>query len=132
MTEQQKMFAIEYVKRRCKYGTAKEAAIAAGYSDRTASAIASNLLRREDVQEYILELKANIEADLREDFLFDAVVARRTLYDILNEPHAKNGDKIAAAKDLLDRAGFKPTEKQEVSVSVPTIIDNIKGEDNVG
>lgn len=132
MTEQQRLFASEFVKRRCRYGTGKEAAIAAGYSERTASAIASNLLRREDVQEYISELKAHIEADLREDFLFDAVEARKALYEILSAPGAEDRDKIAAARDLLDRAGFKPTEKQVVKVSTPTIIDNITGDDDGG
>lgn len=34
---------------------------------------------------------------------------------VLNDPNATNRDKITAAKDLHDRAGFAPIDKKELS-----------------
>lgn len=115
LTQQQKTFADEFIKRRCKHGSAKEAAIEAGYSEKTAASIAYNLLQREDVRNYIQERKNKLADELREEFLFDAIEARQVMNKILKSENARNRDRIAAAIDFLDRAGFKSTEKLEVS-----------------
>ena len=101
MTEQQQLFADEYIKRRCKHGAQKAAAIAAGYSEKTAKAIAHNLMQREDVQRYIKERKS------------DAIEAREVMNQIMNSGSSEAKDRINCAKDFLDRAGFKPSGKAE-------------------
>ena len=115
MTQQQKTFADEFIKRRCKHGAAKEAAITAGYSKKTAASIAHNLLKRDDVQKYIQERKNSLADELRDEFLFDAIEARQVMNEILNNEDADPRDRLKAAIDFLDRAGFKTAEKLEVS-----------------
>lgn len=115
MTQQQKTFADEFIKRRCKHGSAKEAAIQAGYSEKTAASIAYNLLQRDDVRNYIQERKSKLADELREEFLFDAIEARRVMNEILKDESVKPRDRLEAAIDFLDRAGFKTAEKIEVT-----------------
>lgn len=110
MTQQQKTFADEFIKRRCKHGSAKEAAIEAGYSEKTAASIAYNLLQREDVRNYIQERKNKLADELREEFLFDAIEARRVMNEILNNESSEDRDRLKAAIEFLDRAGFKDSK----------------------
>lgn len=107
MTQQQKMFADEFIKRRCKHGSAKEAAIEAGYSEKTAASIAYNLLQRDDVRDYIQERRSRLADELREEFLFDAIEAREVMNGILKDERAEDRDRLKAAIDFLDRAGFR-------------------------
>ena len=113
LTQQQKTFADEFIKRRCKHGSAKEAAIEAGYSEKTAASIAYNLLQREDVREYIQKRRNSLADELREEFLFDAIEAREVMNKILKSESAENRDRLKAAIDFLDRAGFRTTKPIE-------------------
>ncbi len=121
-----RVFSDEFIKRRCKHGSAKEAAIAAGYSERTAASIAHNLLKREDVQKYIQDRKNSLADELREEFLFDAIEARKVMNEILNNKSSEDRDRLKAAIDFLDRAGFKTAEKLEVS-SDDEALDKLAG-----
>lgn len=112
LTDQKVMFVEEYIKLRCKNMT--QAAINAGYSPRSASSQASQLLKNTEVSEYLEKRKDELANDLRQEFIFDALEARKVMNRILNDPAAEDKDRIACAKDFLDRAGFKPTDKQEV------------------
>lgn len=113
LREQQKEFVKEYLKLRKKNAT--QAAINAGYSSRTASSQASQLLKNPKVVDYLDEQEKAIDRELRQEFVFDALEARKVMNDIMNDESAKDSDRITAAKDFLDRAGFKPQEKIEVS-----------------
>jgi phage terminase small subunit len=112
LTDQKVMFVEEYIKLRCKNMT--QAAINAGYSPRSASSQASQLLKNTEVSEYLEKRKDELANDLRQEFIFDALEARKVMYEILKNPESDDKDRIACAKDFLDRAGFKPTEKQEI------------------
>ena len=118
LTEQKKMFVEEYLKNRCK--NAYKAAISAGYSEKSASAQASQLLKNHEVSEYLEMRKSEIRKELQQEFLFDALEARKVMYKILNDVEAVDKDKITVAKDFLDRAGFKPTDKVEVEGNITT------------
>lgn len=111
LTEQKKLFVEEYLRLRCKNAT--KAAIAAGYSEKSASAQASQLLKNDEVSEYLKQRKNEISSEIQQDFLFDALEARKIMYEIMNKEEATDKDKIAVAKDFLDRAGFAPIEKIE-------------------
>lgn len=113
MTQQQKNFADEFIKRRCKHGSAKDSAIAAGYSEKTAVSIAYNLLQRDDVQKYIQDRKNSLADELREEFLFDAIEAREVMNEILKNKSSEDRDRLKAAIDFLDRAGFKAPKMSE-------------------
>lgn len=111
--EQQKEFIDEYLKLRKKNAT--QAAINAGYSEKSAASQASQLLKNPKVVEYLKEREQAISQELREEFIFDALEARKVMHSIMNDDEAKDSDRINAAKDFLDRAGFKPKEEVKVT-----------------
>ena len=116
LTEQNIQFIEEYLKNKCKNAT--KAAIAAGYSEKTASSQASMLLKHPDVSEYLKKRKNEMAQALRDEFIFDALEAKKEMYKIMIDPNADNRDKITIARDFLDRAGFKPGEEVKLSGSI--------------
>ena len=129
-TRQQKLFIDEFLRLRKKNQT--QAAINAGYSARSASAQSSQLLKKPKVLRYLKERENAITQELQEEFMFDALEARKVMYAIMKNDEADDRDRITAAKDFLDRAGFKPTDKVSLDADVCVqIIDNICG-GNIG
>lgn len=116
LNNQRMLFVDEYIKLRCS--NAKQAAINAGYSAKSAEAQASQILKDPKVQEYLKQRKSEISQDLKQEFIFDALEARSVMYAIMKDPDAADRDKIAVAKDFLDRAGFKPVDEVSVSGNV--------------
>ncbi|NLD31932.1 MAG: terminase small subunit [Trichococcus flocculiformis] len=128
-TGQQKLFVDEYLRLRKKNQT--QAAINAGYSEKSASSQASQLLNNPKVLEYLNEREKAIIQELQQEFMFDALEARKVMYEIMKKEDAENRDKINVAKDFLDRAGFKPTDKVEHSgnMSINNPFDGITTDD---
>lgn len=116
LNEQRKLFVDEYIRLRCKNG--KQAAINAGYSPKSAQSQASQILNDPNVQEYLKQRKDEISQELKQEFIFDALEARSVMYNILKNPESADRDRIAVAKDFLDRAGFKPTDEINVNGSL--------------
>ena len=116
LTEQKQQFIEEYIKLKCKNAT--KAAINAGYSPQSAASQASQLLKNSEVAEYLKKRKAELAQDLRDEFIFDALEAKKEMYKIMTDPDADNRDKITIARDFLDRAGFKPGEEVKLSGSI--------------
>lgn len=116
LNDQRKLFVDEYIRLRCK--NAKQAAINAGYSPKSAQSQASQILNDSNVQEYLAKRKNEISQDLKREFIFDALEAREVMYEIMKNPEAADRDKIAVAKDFLDRAGFKPVDEVNVNGNV--------------
>lgn len=112
-TRQQKLFVNEFLKLRKKNQT--QAAINAGYSPKSASSQAYQLLQNPIVLEYLEKRESQLEKEFKREFFFDAVEARSVMQKIMNDKDAKDSDKIAVAKDFLDRAGFKAVDYQEVT-----------------
>lgn len=107
------IFVTEYL-RNGYNGT--QAAIAAGYSERSAYSQASRLLKMAEVQQYLSKTEQNLNRDLRQVFVADAVEAYGVLRNIMNDPSTPPKDRLVAAKDLLDRAGYKPVDKQVMDI----------------
>ena len=63
-------------------------------------------------------------ADLTKKFISSsAVKAAYSMFEVMNSPtDLGNKEKMAAAKDVLDRSGFIKTEKVEVSAANPLFI----------
>lgn len=116
LNDQRMLFVDEYIKLRCK--NAKQAAINAGYSAKSAQSQSSQILKDSNVQEYLKQRKSEISQELKQEFIFDALEARSVMYSIMQDPEAADRDKIAVAKDFLDRAGFKPVDEVNVSGNV--------------
>lgn len=102
------IFVTEYIK---NGGNATQAAIAAGYSEKTAYSQGSRLLKDVEVQQYLNKTEQNLNRDLRTMFAEDAVEAYGVLKNIMNDVTAPHKDRLSAAKDLLDRAGYKPIDR---------------------
>lgn len=113
-TEQQKRFIDEFIRMRENNQT--QAAINAGYSPKSAASQSSQLLKNPKVVEYLNEKKSEMEQMLRQEFMYDALEARKVMYEIMNDFEAPENVRLSAAKDFLDRAGFKPVEKQETTL----------------
>jgi phage terminase small subunit len=112
LSPKQLIFVQEYI----RSGNGKQAAIAAGYSSNSAESQASRMLRNAKVKQYLDKKEANLDRDLREIFVEDAVKAYNVLLEIMNDPSAQHKDRLVAARDLLDRAGYKPVDKLAAEV----------------
>lgn len=126
-TRQQKKFVDNYLKRRKKNAT--QAAVDAGYSPKSASSQAYQLLQNPIVLEYLDKREKQLDKELRREFFFDAIDARRVLSEVVNNPTSKDADRINAAKDLLDRAGYKAVDVHEIQATVNTNADGLTDEE---
>ncbi|OAS19339.1 terminase small subunit [Paenibacillus oryzisoli] len=118
------IFVTEYLK---NGNNATQAAIAAGYSEKTAYSQGSRLLKSVEVQQYLNKTEQKLNRDLRQIFAEDAVEAYAVLKEIMLNPSSMDKDRITAARDILDRGGYKPVEKFSGDVQVGvTIVDDIK------
>lgn len=122
-TGQQKLFVDNYLKLRKKNQT--QAAVDAGYSPKSASSQAYQLLQNPIVLEYLEKREKQLEKELKREFFFDAIDARQVLSDIMTNPEAKDADRMGAAKDLLDRAGYKAVDVHEIQANVNTNADGL-------
>lgn len=102
------IFVTEYIK---NGNNATQAAISAGYSEKTAASQGSRLLKSVEVQQYLNKTEQNLNKDLRMMFAENAVNAFTVLLEVMNDSSAQHKDRLVAARDLLDRAGYKPVDK---------------------
>ena len=100
LTEQRKLFVEAY----CRLGNGTLAAREAGYKDTPSLVNQASKLKR--------ELSGEISEELRSSFMNAAPKALSILMD-LAENSASDSVKFQAAKDLLDRAGFRPIDRRE-------------------
>jgi hypothetical protein len=92
-------------------------AIKAGYSENSAHVTASRMLKTEKIKALISSIRSETTDALRAQFLSDALVARQIMYDIMNDSEVNPAIRFQAAKEFLDRAGFKAVEKKEITES---------------
>jgi len=80
----------------------------------------------------VAESLAEEIADLTKKFISSsATKAAYSMFEIMNSPtDLGNKEKMAAAKDVLDRSGFIKTEKVEVSAANPLFILPQKADEN--
>ena len=127
MTEQRKRFVLEYIKLRCK--NQREAAIRAGYSPKSAATQACDILKDSEVQAFLQEQKAAILREIQEDLALSASDAVSVVYQVMMDTEAKDADRLKAAFDILDRAGFRPEDRDHVDQSaeeLPKLLDALQ------
>jgi len=107
-------------------GNQTQAAINAGYSPRSAYMQGSRLMKNDKVKKLMEEYKKDIYGNLRTRMAAGAVKAYDAILSIATNPQADDRDRLAAAKDIMDRAGYKPVDKTEVSggLSVTLEVDD--------
>ena len=110
LNARQRKFAQEY----WATGNGTQSAIKAGYSQKTAHVQASNLLKHPKIQELIKELEEESRALLQQQFARDAIEARKIMFNIMRDDDAPENVRLSAAKDFLDRAGYKPTDDMNI------------------
>lgn len=94
-----------------------EAAIKAGYSEKSAHVTGSRTLKMAKVQERIQEIQDEKIKLLQQRFVGTAEEALQELISVLKDKDTPPQTKTNTAKILLDYAGFKPTDKSEVELS---------------
>ena len=109
LTEQRKRLVLEYIALRCK--DQRQAAINAGYSPKSAAQQACEILKNPEVQSYLQEQKDAVIRRIQEELALSASDAVSTVYDIMMDKDAKDADRLKAAFDILDRAGFRPEDR---------------------
>ena len=127
LTEQRKRFVEEYVKLRCK--NQQQAAINAGYSPKSAAQQACDLLKNPEVQEYLQKQKNALIRRIREELALSASDAVSTVYDIMMDKDAKDADRLKAAFDILDRAGFRPDDRDtagDAEAELPKLLEALQ------
>ena len=110
LNTRQEKFAQEY----WKTGHGTNSAINAGYSKKSAHTQANLLLNNIKVQERIKELESQSRDELQQQFSRDAIEARKIMFNIMKSDDAPEHVRLSAAKDFLDRAGYKPTDRKSV------------------
>jgi phage terminase small subunit len=126
LNAKQLVFLQEYMR---NGGNGKQAAIYAGYSERSADVQASRMLKNDSVRTYLNKRQEGINKDLREIFVEDAVKAYHVLKEIMNDPSVPPKDRLAASRDLLDRAGYKPIDRTTTDITVHSYEDQLEGLD---
>lgn len=108
LTEQQRKFADHYF----EFNNGTKAAIHAGYGEAGAHTQASRLLKNVKVRDYITNLEKerrerimNLMASMAEDSI-------KGIYELAKSADSESV-RLQAYKDVLDRSGYKPTEKVE-------------------
>lgn len=127
LTEQRKRFVLEYIKLRCK--NQREAAIRAGYSPKSAATQACDILKDSEVQAFLQEQKAAILREIQEDLALSASDAVSVVYQVMMDTEAKDADRLKAAFDILDRAGFRPEDRGRADQSteeLPKLLDALQ------
>lgn len=109
-----------------KYKTTTDIAIAAGYSEKSACSQASQLLKNPKVLKKIEERQAELRDYIQKRFSFIAKQAIDVLVQAMLNPETSTKDRTIIARDLLDRAGYKPAEKAELSgaLGVGLVVDD--------
>ena len=110
LNARQKKFAQEY----WATGNGTQSAITAGYSKKTAYSQANQLLKHPEIRKEIKVYEDESRALLQQQFARDAIEARKIMFKIMKDDEAPENVRLSAAKDFLDRAGYKPIEKSEV------------------
>lgn len=114
LTPQQLLFCNNYLNNNAN-GT--KAAIDAGYAASGAATQATRLLKNDNVRKYIDDRRKAKTIDLRELFAEGAIDAYNVILQIMTDPDTNKRDRLAAARDLLDRAGYKPTDRVVADVN---------------
>lgn len=109
-----------------KYKTMKDAALAAGYGEKGIYRRVYELRKNPQVLKKIDEYQTALRDDVQKRMAFAAKEAVNVLYKVLLDPTASTKDRTIVARDLLDRAGYKPVEKAELSgaIGIGLVVDD--------
>jgi phage terminase small subunit len=99
------------------------AAKAAGYSEKTAHVQGSEMLKKLKIQKAIAEQRKRLTETLQNKFLAHAEEAINIHLEVMRNDEATAQSRLNAAKDILDRAGFKAPDKSELTGGIASKIE---------
>lgn len=105
LTTKQRRFVAEFL---ANGGRQRDAALAAGYPPKSADVTASRLVRNPVVQQHLAR-------EMMQQLGLDAVMALATMRSLAKSANSEYVQQMAA-KDLLDRAGFAPPDRQQLQI----------------
>jgi phage terminase small subunit len=108
LTDKQKKFVEAYIE--LSKGT--QAAIIAGYAKGSAHVEASRLLKNDKVRKYIEDLQTERRERIQSRLAMLAEKTAEMLFDLAVNAESENV-RLSAIKDILDRGGYKATDKVE-------------------
>ena len=117
LTDLQQRFIEEYA--RGGFANARQAALAAGYSESVADNAHREILGSTTVAEEIAELKEALTSELKGRLLHEAEAAVKALAEVLRS--GTDSARVSAAREILDRCGIVRVEGRE-QVTGPTTI----------
>jgi phage terminase small subunit len=118
LNAKQKAFTVEYMKDK----NATQAAIRAGYSEKTARSIGNELLAKPDIQKAIEDLEK--AAQTRAGITVEKIVER--INKIAEDPNTLPRDRLKA-DELLGKYLGMFTEKVDVKGSIDTTVSKLDG-----
>jgi phage terminase small subunit len=119
MTDKQKRFCEEYV----KDWNGTRAAIAAGYSEKTADVISSQNLGKLKVKEYINTLTSNYQKQLN----ISIITQVEKLTEMMGNDDTRTRDQLEILKEIHKLLGLYPSEKKDINLnSTIPLFPNIK------
>lgn len=118
MTAKQRAFTVEYIKDK----NATQAAIRAGYSEKTAYSIGVQLLKKLEIMQAVEELQK--AAEVRAGITVEKIVER--INHIAEDPGTAPRDRLKA-DELLGKYLGMFTEKVDIKGSVSTEISKLDG-----
>ena len=128
LNPKQEMFCLEYV----VDSNGTQAAIRAGYSERTARTQAAQLLAKRNIQARVLELKRDLKAEIKERVVHDAAWLLDRLaeeaqadYNDLFDPDYPNVFRVVKDWPKIWRQGLVT----DIEMGTVTLVDKFPGED---
>ena len=100
--------------------TYTKAAEQAGYSEKTAYSTGSENMKKPEIVARIAELQEVKVSALRRRFVGEAERAFNEMIRVMEDVDTPPQTKANTAKMILDYAGFKPVDKQEIDAKVQT------------
>lgn len=117
LTALQRRFIEEYV--RGGFANARQAALAAGYSESVADNAHREILGSTTVAEEISELKEALASELKGRLLHEAEAAVKALGEVLRT--GKDSARVSAAREILDRCGVIRVDRHEQTIGPHTV-----------
>lgn len=118
LTERQRKFAEFYF----ELSNGTKAAKLAGYNESGAHVEASRILKIPKIKEYLAELHQERRERVQSRLASMAVEAAEMMFELAKSADSENV-RATALKDVLDRGGYKPTDKIESKNEVAAKIE---------
>ncbi|PFM82703.1 hypothetical protein COJ46_02530 [Bacillus sp. AFS077874] len=114
LTPQQISFVEQYINTNDIAGSV----LASGYKSKYPSQLGYELMNKPHIKAELERRQQIVDDEIRKQFKKGALKAYQALMNILEDTEANPQARVASAKDILDRAGFKAAAKADINQEV--------------